>query len=262
MTIAEIKTKNVTFSETKCTLTYTGGQSISKLGPLTYQVANDGFSVQMRWVANVSKVTFGHDSFNVTAEVKEIKVNYIKAYVADKKQYQITNVTYNFTSDMIVIKSITPNESKKAQIETVVKNELYNAVNQQFKNLPAWLNDQASKQRISSLYSTDKYTYDYYGWALTIDTTNMFINADGNDIEIGYKGDITGDTSDWCPKAVPKRRDGYSMFISMAFIHSFAQTVADRYTPYKNVLINASWVRTDSFQFRLVDLEYVLAGAL
>lgn len=51
------------------------------------------------------------------------------------------------------------------------------------------------------------------------------------------------------------------MFISMAFIQSFAQTVADRYPPYKNILINASWVRTDTFQFRLADLEYVLSGA-
>lgn len=50
------------------------------------------------------------------------------------------------------------------------------------------------------------------------------------------------------------------MFISRQFIQSFAQTVVDRYTPYKNILINGSWVRTETFQFRLVDLEYVLAG--
>lgn len=67
LTIAEIKTKKVTFSEVKCTLTYTDGQSVNKLAPLSYEVWGDGFNVQMKWSANVSKATFGHDSFNVTA---------------------------------------------------------------------------------------------------------------------------------------------------------------------------------------------------
>lgn len=58
------------------------------------------------------------------------------------------NLTYTFTNDMIVNLTITPNESKKAAIEEVVKNELYNSVNQKFKSLPSWLNDIASKQKI------------------------------------------------------------------------------------------------------------------
>ncbi len=58
------------------------------------------------------------------------------------------NLTYTFTNDMIVNLTITPNESKKAAIEAVVKNELYNSVNQKFKSLQSWLNDIASKQKI------------------------------------------------------------------------------------------------------------------
>ena len=47
----------------------------------------------------------------------------------------------------------------------------------------------------------------------------------------------------------------------MEFIQNFAKAVVDRYAPYKALQINSSWVRTQTFQFRLVDLEYVLAGA-
>jgi hypothetical protein len=45
LTIAEVKTKKVTFSETKCALNYIGGQNISKVSPLSYVISNDGFSV-------------------------------------------------------------------------------------------------------------------------------------------------------------------------------------------------------------------------
>lgn len=51
------------------------------------------------------------------------------------------------------------------------------------------------------------------------------------------------------------------MYLSMEFIQNFAKAVVERYTPYKSVQLNSTWVRTDTFQFRLVDLEYVLAGA-
>ena len=79
----------------------------------------------------------------------------------DKKQFQITDVNYTLTSDMILIKQITPNESKKSDIEAVVKNELFAGINQQFKSLPNWLNDLASKQKLAETYATDKYQYDY-----------------------------------------------------------------------------------------------------
>ena len=259
LSIAAISTKKVTFSETKCTLTYIGGQSVSKLTPFSYAIANDGFSVGLHWVANVSK-TFGHDSFNVTAEIKEIRVKYTKSYVADKKQFQITDVNYTLTNDMITIKTITPNDSKKADIDAVVKNELFAGINQQFKSLQNWLNDQVSKQKLAETYTTDKYDYEYNKWPLTIDTSNLLVTVDGNDIVVGYKGDIAGDTKDLCPKGIPKSNPKYKMFISMPFILSFAQAAVDRYPSFKNVVIDAKSIRTDNFQFKLADLEYVLFG--
>lgn len=71
---------------------------------------------KLKWTAVVNK-TIGHDTFNVSADIKPIAVKYIKAYVLEKKQYQIMNLTYTFTNDMIVNVTITPNESKKAAIE-------------------------------------------------------------------------------------------------------------------------------------------------
>ena len=163
---------------------------------------------------------------------------------------------------MILIKQITPNESKKSDIEAVVKNELFAGINQQFKSLPNWLNDLASKQKLAETYATDKYQYDYQSWPLTIDTTNTVITADDSNIVAGYKGDIVGDTTDRCPKGIPKSNDKYKLFMSMPFVMSFAQAVVDKYTGFKNVQIDAASIRTDTFQFKLVDLEYVLDGAL
>jgi hypothetical protein len=64
----------------------------------------------MSWSANVSKLV-GHNSYNVTADVAAIKVDYIKQYNSASNIFSVTNVTYKFTSDMIVVKTITPNPS-------------------------------------------------------------------------------------------------------------------------------------------------------
>lgn len=183
-----------------------------------------------------------------------MRVRYTKSYVVEKKQFQITDANYTFTNDMILIKAITPNESKKADIEAVVKNELFASISQQFKSLPNWLNDQASKQKLAETFTTDKYQYDYRSWPLTIDTTNTVVTAEGSNIVSGYKGDVAGESGDRCPKGIPKPNEKYKMFISMPFILNFAQSVADRYTPFNYVVIDAASIRTDAFQFRLADL--------
>lgn len=128
--------------------------------------------------------------------------------------------------------------------------------------MPNWLNDLASKQKLAETFTTDKYQYEYQSWPLTIDTVNTVLTADGSNIQAGYKGDVMGDTTERCPKGIPKSHDKYKLFISMPFIQSFAQTVVDKYPNFKNVMIDAASIRTETFQFKLVDLEYVLSGAL
>lgn len=64
----------------------------------------------MVWTANVSK-TLGHNSYNITADVAAIKVDYIKLYNTVNNTFSIANVSYKFTADMIVVKTINPNPS-------------------------------------------------------------------------------------------------------------------------------------------------------
>lgn len=122
------------------------------------------------------------------------------------------------------------------------------------------MNDGAKKQRIASIYPNDTYEYDFYKWILSIDTKTKTLTSVGNDYIHGYAGDVVGQTEQFCPLSIPSIRPQYNQFISMEFIQNFAKAVVDRYSNYKNVLINESWVRTENFQFKLVDLEYVLTG--
>lgn len=187
----------------------------------------------------------------------------MKTYLADKKKFEVSNLTYTFTSDMIVVKSMTPtpNATEKTNIEATIKGDLYNSINQQLKSLQGWMNDNAAKQKITDTYESDIYTYRTLdkSFSLPINVQQLLVVPEGNNIVAGYAGSIEGVAAD-CPVGVPKVLDGYKMFISQDFAQSFAQAIVERYTPYKNVLINGSWVRTTTFQFRLVDLEYVLAG--
>jgi len=64
----------------------------------------------MIWSANVSK-TIGHNSYNITADVQSIKVDYVKTYNSGNNTFSVSNVTYKFTADMIVVKSYNPSPS-------------------------------------------------------------------------------------------------------------------------------------------------------
>lgn len=104
--IDPISDKKVKFEKIKGALTYTDGKSISRY-QLQVFVTGDSFSVHLTWTANVSKI-IGHDSFQVAADIAAIKVSYVKSYDKSGNQFHITNVTYKFTADMIVIKSYSP----------------------------------------------------------------------------------------------------------------------------------------------------------
>lgn len=134
-----------------------------------------------------------------------------------------------------------------------MSNELFNSLNTQLQSLSPWLNDAVSKQKISQIYDSDRYDYDYYGWKASINTQSLYVTAQDNNILNGYNGDIVGVTSD-CPKGLPTPQTNHKQFFSMAFINAFAKNVINNYAPYKNVLINSTSVRTDGFQFKLIDL--------
>ena len=59
-----------------------------------------------------------------------------------------------------------------------------------------------------------------------------------------------------CPKQEKKSRvEGYGEFISIEFIQNLASVENLRsYGDWQALEINDTWVRTDSFQWRLVDL--------
>jgi hypothetical protein len=116
-----------------------------------------------------------------------------------------------------------------------------------------WLNDVVSKQKISQIYDSDRYDYDYYGWKASINTQSLSVTSQDDNILNGYNGDIVGVTSD-CPKGLPTPQNNHKQFFSMAFINAFAKNALNNYPQYKNVVINSTSVRTTSFQFKLVDL--------
>lgn len=109
---------------------------------------------------------------------------------------------------MIEVKTYNPSPSatEKTEIEAVVKNELFNAISQQFKSLGSWMNDNAKKQRIASIYPNDTYEYDFYKWILSIDTKTKTLTSVGNDYIHGYAGDVIGQTEQFCPLSIPAIR--------------------------------------------------------
>lgn len=245
--INDIKNKTVTFHQIKGETSYIVGKKVTVLTPLQYEVDNDAFSVKLTWTANVSKTLGKDDTFKIEAEIPSIKLKYIKTYLADKKKFEVSNLTYVFTSDMIVVKSMTPtpNATEKANIEATIKGDLYNSINQQFKSLQGWMNDNAAKQKITDTYEGDTYTYKSLdgSFSLPINVQQMLVVPEGSNIVTGYVGSIDGVAAE-CPVGVPRVLDGYKMFISQEFAQSFAEAVIERYVPYKNVLVNGSWVRT------------------
>lgn len=118
------------------------------------------------------------------------------------------------------------------------------------------------KQKIADIYPEDTYNYEYYRWLLPIDTRTLAVvyDQDKESFINGYRGDIVGQTEELCPTIMPNAQAQYSMYLSIEFIQNFAKSIVQRYPPYQEVKLNATWVRTDTFQFRLLDLEYVLAG--
>jgi hypothetical protein len=58
---------------------------------------------------------------------------------------------------------------------------------------------------------------------LTVDTSPILIELTGNNVLNGFKADIVGTTSSFCPTGVPRAQPGFRMFISLAFAQSLAQ---------------------------------------
>lgn len=147
LNINDIKNKTLTFHSFKGETSYIVGKKVTVLTPLQYEVDNDAFSVKLNWTANVSKTIGKDDTFKIVAEIPSVKLKYIKTYLPDKKKFEVSNLTYVFTNDMIVVKSITPtpNATEKTNIEATIKGDLYNSINQQFKSLQGWMNDNAAK---------------------------------------------------------------------------------------------------------------------
>jgi hypothetical protein len=71
-----------------------------------------------------------------------------------------------------------------------MKAELYNGINDKFKLLQGWLNDNAGKARLSTIYESDKYIYDYYNWKIGVNTEQLLIQTSEKNVIYGFKGDI------------------------------------------------------------------------
>lgn len=74
--------------------------------------------MSMEWVANVSKLPIGHDSFNVTAEVSRITVGYTKSYSPSDNTFTVSSVKIAMPAEGISIKSISnnPKDAEKTKI--------------------------------------------------------------------------------------------------------------------------------------------------
>lgn len=127
--------------------------------------------MNMAWTANVSK-TFGHNTYNVTAKVSSVPVSFKKgiSIATSINPFYVNSTTYTFPSSAIEIVSITPDPAgNKDKIMALLPN-LYTAVDQQFKSIGSWLNDNAKKQSLGTIYPDSSYVYDFYGWKQTIST--------------------------------------------------------------------------------------------
>ena len=51
--------------------------------------------------------------------------------------------------------------------------DLFTAIDQQFKSIGSWLNDNVQKQTLGTIFPDSSYAYDYYGWTQTISTKVM-----------------------------------------------------------------------------------------
>lgn len=89
-----------------------------------------------------------------------------------------------------------------------------------------WLNDNAKKQKLATVYPEDTYAYKYYEWTLNIDTRTLILVAEKDDSFInGYRGDIVGSVDSFCPEKLYTAQGSASMYISAEFIQNFAKAV-------------------------------------
>ena len=48
--------------------------------------------------------------------------------------------------------------------------------------------------------------------------------------------------------------ESYKQFISLEFMQNMAKNVAANFDKYQNIPINQTWIRSQNFQFKLIDL--------
>lgn len=180
--LSDIENKNTKFFSIAANITYVGtGRSITRVSSTEYSVENDPFSMSLTWTANVSK-TIGHNTYKVIAKVSSVPVSYHKAVdiTTGMNPYRVTGTNYVFSNASIEIISISPDPgSQKTNIMALMPN-LFTAIDQQFKSIGNWLNDNAKKQSLGTIYGST-YTYEYYEWKQEINEKQISIVQIGNE---------------------------------------------------------------------------------
>lgn len=164
--------------------------------------------MSITWSADVAK-TIGHSTYNVTAKVSSVPVSFKKGINMQQgiNPFYVNGTTYTFTSSSISIVSINPDPAgNKDKIMALMPN-LFTAIDQQFKSIGSWLNDNAKKQSLGTIFTDPTYVYDFYGWQQTISTKVMSIVRpsinDTLDFLVGYIGEIVGQSDSLCPERIP-----------------------------------------------------------
>lgn len=102
----------------------------------------------------------------------------------------------------------------------LIETSLFSAIDQNFKSMGAWLNDNAKKQSLGTIYPNPTYEYSYYDWNQTIETKKISLSqVEDNDtlnFVAGYSGSIVGQSDEICPQGmIVFTETGFKQFISM-----------------------------------------------
>lgn len=165
---------------------------------------------------------------------------------------------------MHTIYNSTPTKNDTIHIETALNSltapSLYASIKAMLSPLEQYMNDNIKIEHLSKIFNSNPYTYDYYNYKIDVSTSSTTVTvAQNTDVINGISGAIKDATH--CSGFVPNFDKG-STFYSYEFMQNMIDYSIKNYAAWKQVPINKNNIRTDIFQFKLLDLQYVLDNIL
>lgn len=172
-------------------------------------------------------------------------------------KFDVNSMTSTFTPS--------PNKTEEESFNTAIKgttHSLYTTLAKLFSSdvVKQSMQTNSKGEHLSKIYDSNPYNYNYYSTNISVDLSTVTFTTKDTSLTSGMTGKLPQGNS-FCSQFVPDfTNTGASLFFSKEFAQNFVQYNIAAYPGWKNLRIDKKSVRSNLFQWELLDLEFIVDG--